>query len=58
MMYVGLDVHKEWTTVAALDPETGELAEFARVPNRREAFAVPCPSPRQPKGSYWIRTGN
>jgi transposase len=39
MMYVGLDVHKEWTTVAALDPDTGEFAEFARVANRREAFA-------------------
>jgi len=38
MMCLGLDVHEKWTTVVALDPETGELRRFDRVPNEAEAF--------------------
>ena len=39
MVYVGLDVHKCWTTVAALDPDSGEVWRFDRVPNTRADFA-------------------
>jgi transposase len=38
MNYVGLDVHRDWTTIVALDPETGELVRFDRVANDRESF--------------------
>jgi hypothetical protein len=38
MMCVGLDVHAKWTTVVAVDPETGEMRRCDRVPNEAEAF--------------------
>ena len=37
-MYVGLDVHKNWTTVVGVEPETGEIRRLDRVANEREAF--------------------
>jgi transposase len=38
MMCVGLDVHKTWTTVVAIDTDSGEVRRFDRVPNQAEAF--------------------
>jgi transposase len=38
MMCVGLDVHAKWTTVVALDSETGATRRVDRVPNEPEAF--------------------
>ena len=40
MIYVGLDVHKDWTTIAALDPESGEVHRFDRVPNTLADFTA------------------
>ena len=39
MMYVGLDVHKDWTTIAALNPDSGEVLRLDRVPNTLADFA-------------------
>ena len=38
MKSVGLDVHKDWATVAVLDTHIGETARFDRVPNDRASF--------------------
>jgi transposase len=39
MIYVGLDVHKEYSRVGMFDPATGELADLGDVPSRPEAIA-------------------
>lgn len=38
MLYLGLDVHCKWTTVAGFDPETGEAVRIDRMPNDGESL--------------------
>ena len=38
MIYVGLDVHSTWTTVAGSDTGSGEVIRIDRMPNEREAI--------------------
>lgn len=38
MLYLGLDVHCKWTTVAGFDPETGETVRIDKMPNSRESL--------------------
>ena len=33
MLYIGLDVHCKWITIAGFEPATGEIIERDRVPN-------------------------
>jgi transposase len=40
MLYIGLDVHCKWITVAGFDPATGELVERDRVPNDPESLSI------------------
>jgi transposase len=40
MLYVGLDVHSQWTTLRGFDPETGEIVERARISNEPEVMAA------------------
>lgn len=40
MLYLGLDVHSQWTTLRGFDPETGEIVERARISNEPEAMAA------------------
>lgn len=37
MLYLGLDVHGKWTTVAGFDPETGQAVRIDKAPNDRES---------------------
>jgi transposase len=50
MLYLGLDVHCKWFTLAGFDPATGETVRLAKVPNTPEAIAeafAGLPAPRQ-----------
>lgn len=39
MLYIGLDVHCKWITVAGFNPDTGEIIERDRVANDAETLA-------------------
>jgi len=39
MYYIGIDVHSKWSTFVALDPTTGEVVTFDRVPNTAQDIA-------------------
>ncbi len=39
MLYIGLDVHSKWMTVAVLDPGTGECLQWDRVSNDQASVA-------------------
>jgi len=39
MLYIGLDVHSKWMTVAGLDPATGECFRWDRVSNDQASVA-------------------
>ena len=39
MQYVGLDVHKSFTTMGPFDPATGELADLGNVPTRHRELS-------------------
>jgi transposase len=39
MLYVGLDVHKSFTTMGMFDPATGELAHLSNVPTRQRELS-------------------
>jgi transposase len=40
MLYLGLDVHSKWSTVMALNKETGEVLRLRRVPNEQLTEAL------------------
>jgi transposase len=40
MLYLGLDVHSKWFTLAGFDPETGECVKVPKVANTPEAIAA------------------
>ena len=40
MLYIGLDVHCKWVTIAGYNPATGEIVECDRVANNIEALSM------------------
>jgi len=38
MLYIGLDVHGKWTTVAGFDPRTGETLQVDKMSNNRDSL--------------------
>ena len=49
MMWVGLDVHKSFTTVGGLDPASGEVLELGEVPTQQGDLIEVLKGVRDPK---------
>lgn len=62
MQYVGLDVHKSFTTMGLFDPATGELAHLGNVPTRQRELVEALARIAPPKtvvleagrNSHWV----
>jgi len=49
MMWIGLDVHKSFTTAGGLDPATGQVLELGEVPTRQDDLIAVLRQLRDPK---------